>query len=145
MDSATVIKTVKEGQRQYQALDTWANQRSDEFEAIQTQVADLAQQIETQRAVASAETIRRLELELLQAQRDLEDAGRVLQSDFEAKQRELLSQVAVRVRTLATEYAEANGIDVVFPLESQPVIYVSDSIVITDAVIQLYDERYPVE
>ncbi len=69
----------------------------------------------------------------------------MLQSDFEAKQRDLLAQVAVRVRTLIAEYAEANGIEVVFPLASLPVAYIADSVIITEAVIQLYDERYPVE
>ncbi len=29
-------------------------------------------------------------------------------------------------------------------LESQPLVHIANSAVITDAVIQLYDERYPV-
>jgi Skp family chaperone for outer membrane proteins len=145
LDTERAIRSVKEGQRQLQVLDQWANQRADEVEAMQAQVNQLTQQLAAQRAVASAEAVRRLEDELRQAQRDLEDAGRTAQRDFAAKQTELLSQVAIRVRDIAGEYAEANGFDAIFPFESQPLVYVAESSIITDAVIRLYDERYPVE
>ena len=91
LDTQRAIKTVKEGQRQYQALDAWSNQRADEVEVMQNRVTELTQRLNTQRTVASPDVIRQLEESLLQAQRDLEDAGRTLQRDFEAKQMELLS------------------------------------------------------
>ncbi len=145
LDTQRAIKTVKEGQRQYQALDAWSSQRADEVEAIQNRETELTQRLNTQRTVASPDVIRQLEESLLQAQRDLEDAGRILQRDFEAKQMELLSQVATRVRDMASEYAEANGFDAIFMLESQPLVYIAESAVITNAVIRLYDERFPIE
>ena len=145
LDSERAIKTVKEGQRQLQILNEWANQKSDSVEGMQSRVAELTQQLNTQRTVASADAIRQLEDELLQAQRRFEDAGRTLQRDFEAKQRELLALVATRVRDLAGEYASSNGFDAIFMLESQPLVYISNSAVITDAVIQLYDERFPID
>ena len=145
LNTERAIKTVKEGQRQYQALDAWSNQRADEVEAKQNRVSELTQRLNTQRPIASADAIRQLEAELLQAQRDLEDAGRILQRDFEAKKMELLTQVATRIRDVAIDYAEANGFDAIFRLESQPLVYIADSTVITDAVIRLYDERFPIE
>jgi len=145
LDSERAIKTVKEGQRQLQILNEWANQKSDSVEGMQSSVAELTQQLNTQRTVASADAIRQLEDELLQAQRRFEDAGRALQRDFEAKQRELLALVATRVRDLAGEYASSNGFDAIFMLESQPLVYIADSAVITDAVIKLYDERFPID
>ncbi len=145
LDTERAIKTVKEGQRQYQALDAWGNKRSDEVEAMQDRVAELAQQLNAQRAVASPDAVSQLEKELLQAQRDLEDAGRALQRDFDVAQREFLAQVATRVREVASEYAAANDFDAVFMFESQPLVYVADSALITNAVIRLYNEKYPVE
>jgi hypothetical protein len=49
------------------------------------------------------------------------------------------------VRDITDEYARANGFDAIFMLESQPLLYVAESAVITDAVIRLYDQRYPVD
>ena len=145
LDSERAVKTVKEGQRQFQALDAWANQRSDEVEAVQNRVTELTQQLESQRTVASADAVRLLEGELLQAQRDLEDAARMLQRDYEKKRRELLAEVATRVRDVAGEYAETNGFDAIFMLESQPLVYVAESVIITDAVIRIYDQRFPID
>jgi len=144
LDTERAIKTVKEGQRQLQILDEWATQKSNDVEQMQSRVAELTQQLNAQRTVASADAIRKLEDNLLVAQRNVEDAGRALQRDFEAKQRELLALVATRVRDLAGEYASANGFDAIFMLESQPLVYIANSAVITDPVIQLYDERYPI-
>lgn len=145
LDTDRAVKGVQEGKRQLQALNEWSNQRSDEVEAMRDRMEELSQQLESQRAVASPDAVKRLETELLQARRDLEDSARVLKRDFDNKQRELLSQVALRIREIAREYAEANGFDAIFMLESQPMVYLKDSVVITDAVIQLYDERFPIE
>ena len=145
LDTDRAVKGVQEGKRQLQALNDWANQRSDEVEAMRDRAEELSQQLENQRAIASPDAITRLEAEFLQAQRDLEDAARVLKRDFDNKQRELLAQVALRIREIASEYAESNGFDAIFMLESQPMVYLKDSVVITDAVIQLYDERFPIE
>lgn len=145
LDTERAIQGVAEGRRQLAILDAWANQKSDEVEALRDRVTALGRQLEEQRPVASEETIARLERDLLQAQRDLEDAGRTLRRDFEAKQRELLAEVAVRVRTVASEYGASKGFEAIFALDAQPLIYIADSAVITDAVIRLYDERYPVE
>jgi len=145
LDTERAIKTVKEGQRQFQALDAWANQRAAEVEAIRNGVTELTQRLENQRTIASTDVIRQLENDLLKAQRELEDAGRTLQRDFEAKQMELLARVATRVRDVAGEYAAANDIDAIFLFESQPLVYVSESALITDAVIRLYDEQFPIE
>lgn len=145
LDTERAIKTVGEGQRQLQILDTWANQKADEIEALQNDVKELSGQLDAQRTIASDETISRLEKDLLQAQRGLEDAQRTLKRDFDEKQRELLAQVATRVRDVASEYAAAKGFDAIFMLESQPLVYIADSAVITDAVIRIYDERYPVD
>lgn len=144
LDTERAIKTVKEGQRQLQLLDEWSTQKSNEVEKLRSRVTELTQQLNAQRTVASADAIRQIEDQLLLAQRSFEDAGRALQRDFEAKQRELLALVATRVRDIAGEYATDNGLDAVFMLESQPLVFIANSAVITDAVIQLYDERYPV-
>lgn len=52
--------------------------------------------------------------------------------------------MATRVRDLAGEYAVANGFDAIFMFEMAPLVYVAASSIITDALIRLYDEHYPV-
>ena len=145
LDPEGAIRGVQEGRRQLAILDAWANQKSDEVEALRNRVADLSRQLDEQRPIASAEAVAKLEADLLQAQRDFEDAGRALRRDYDAKRRELLDGVAIRIRDIASEYGEANGFDAIFAIETQPLVFIADSAVITDAVIRLYDERYPVK
>ena len=144
LDTDRAIKTVKEGQRQYRILDEWSTQKSNEIEALRNRVNEIAEQINAQRTIATDEVITDLEDQFMAARRAFEDAGRELQRDFEAKQAELLALVATRVRDLAGEYAAANGFDAVLMFETTPLVYVADSAIITDAVIRLYDARYPV-
>ena len=145
LNTEQAIKYVQEGKRQFEALNAWADQKSDEVEALQKRVNELTDQYNTQRSIASADALGRIERDLLKAQRDLEDLGRSVQRDYEEKQRELLADVAYRVRTVASDFAKANDFDVVFTLDSQPLVYINDAVIITDGVIRLYDERFPID
>ena len=144
LDAERAVGSVKEGQRQLQALEAWGSPKRQQVEALRTRVADLTQQVAAQRNVASADVIKELENDLLKARRDFEDVGRAFNRDMESKQNEFLSQVATQIGAIASEYAAANGFDAVFVLNAQPLVYVADSVNITDAVIKLYDERYPI-
>jgi hypothetical protein len=46
---------------------------------------------------------------------------------------------------VAADYAAVNSIDAIFILNNQPLVYIAESAIITDAVIRLYDERFPIE
>jgi len=145
LDAERAVSTVKEGQRQLQALEAWASPRRQQLETMRTEGAQLAQQLNAQRTIASADAVKELENEFLRAQREFEDAGRAFEREMESKQNEFLAQVATRIGTVATEYAAAKGFDAVFVLNAQPLVYVADAANITDAVIKLYDEQYPVD
>jgi outer membrane protein len=145
LNTESVIRGVQEGRRQLAILEDWGKKKNDEIEVMRSRVIALSNQLDEQRPVASEEAVRKLEQDLLQAQRNLEDAGRKLRRDLEEKQRELLAEVAIRVRTVATDYGKANGFDAIFTLDAQPLVFVADSANITNEVIRLYDERFPVE
>lgn len=145
LDAERAVATVKEGQQQLQALDNWARPKRQGIEEMRTRVADLTQQLNSQRTIASEDVIKELEAQLLKAQRGFEDAGRAFNRDLEAKQTEFLAQVATRVGDVASEYAAANGFDAIFVLNAQPLVYVAEGADITDTVIGLYDQKYPVD
>jgi Skp family chaperone for outer membrane proteins len=144
LDTERAIRSTQEGRQQMRVLDAWANQRADEIEALRDRVNEIAQELNTQRTIATDEVISALERDFVAVRRELEDAGRALQRDLEAKRAELLAQVATRVRNISSEYAEANGFDAILMFETTPLVYVKDSAIITDQVIRLYDQRYPV-
>ena len=93
--------------------------------------------------MASPDVIAQLEKDVVAARRAFEDAGRTFNRDVEAKQNELLGDVALRLGQVASEYGKANDFDAVFTLQAQPLVFIADGADLTDTVIRLFDERYP--
>jgi Fe-S cluster biogenesis protein NfuA len=130
-------------QAKLREFEAWAEPERQRVEALQARMNDLRQQINQQSAVAAEEALQELRQRELDARREFEEARRAFQRQLEAKQNEFLGDVAVKVGTVASEYGQANGYDAIFVLNAQPLVYVAESADITDTIIKLYDERYP--
>lgn len=145
LDVEKAVSTVKEGRAQMQALEAWAKPRREELEKLRARAVELTNQLAAQRNVASEDVVSQLEKDVVQARRAFEDAGRAFNRDLDAKQGEMLGDVALRLGQVASEYGKANDFDAIFTLQAQPLIYVADGADVTDTVIRLFDERYPVQ
>jgi len=145
LDVEKAVSTVKEGQAQMQALEAWTKPRREELEQLRERAVELTNQLAAQRNVASADVVSQLEKDVVQARRAFEDAGRAFNRDLDAKQGEMLGDVALRLGQVASEYGKANDFDAIFTLQAQPLIYVADGANVTEIVIRLFDERYPVQ
>ena len=144
LDAERAVATVKEGQAKLSEFEAWAEPERQRVEAMRTKMNGLRQQINQQGAVTAEEALQELREQELDARREYEDAARSFQRQLEIKQNEFLGDVAVKVGTVASEYGEANGFDAIFVLNAQPLVYVAESVDITDTIIKLYDERFPV-
>ncbi len=144
VDAERAVATVGEGKRALAELEAWATPRRQELERLQAAAAAAVQDFEQRRAVVNEEEARQLEIQARAAARSFEDARRAFQRDSEAKQNEFLANVAVKVGAVASEYAKEKGFEAVFVLNAQPLIYVAESADLTDIVIRLYDQRFPV-
>lgn len=144
VDAERAVFQVGEGQAKVKEFEAWAEPQQKAVEAAAKRVAEIRTQIQQQRSVASPETQERLGREELEARRRFEDAKRNFERDREAKKEQLFGEVAVKVGQVASEYAAANEYDAVFVLGAQPLVYISDTADLTEIVIRLYDERFPV-
>jgi Skp family chaperone for outer membrane proteins len=145
LDAERAVLSVKEGAVRLKELETWATPRRDHLEQLKGQVAELNQRLAAQRSVASPEALAQLDRELVQAQRQLEDEARAFNRELPARRDAMLGELSAKIMTVATEYAEANGFDAIFLLGSHAVAYHSKTLDVTDAIIRLYDERYPAD
>jgi Skp family chaperone for outer membrane proteins len=143
LDAERAAVTVQEGVSQLKALETWANAQKATLELLQNDVIRRDQELTAQRGTVATEGLEQLERELRETQRELEDGARTFNREVAAKRRKLLGDIGDKIGQVASEYAEANGIDVVFLLGSQPMAYYSKKLDITDTVIRLYDARFP--
>jgi len=143
VDAERAVASVKEGQAKLREFEAWAEPERQRVEALQARMNDLRQQINQQSTVAAEEALEELRQRELDARREFEEARRAFQRQLEAKQNEFLGDVAVKVGTVASEYGKTNGYDAIFVLNAQPLVFVAESADITDTIIKLYDERYP--
>jgi len=143
VDAERAVATVREGQAKLRELEAWAEPERERIVELQNRLAEIQQRLAQQRSVASEEILAELQQEELQARRGLEDAGRRFERELERKQNEFLSDVAVKVGTVASDYGRANDYDAIFVLKAQPLVYVSESANLTEIVIRRYNERFP--
>lgn len=145
LDAQRAVGAVKEGRVQIKILEDWAAPRQASIGRLQAKLQELSDRYNAQRQVLTGDALGHLEQELVRAQRELEDEMRSFDREVTSRRERALGEVATKIVTLAGEYAEANGYDAVFLLGAQPVAYYAASLDITDAIIALYDERFPVK
>ena len=143
LDAERAVQQVAEGKAKLAELEKWAKPRRDEVARLQQEAASLNQELQQKRAVATPDALSELQQRARDAARKFEDARRQFQRDLDTKQNEFLSDVAVKVGTVASDYGRQQGYDAIFVLNAQPLVYVADGADVTDTVIRLYDQRFP--
>jgi outer membrane protein len=144
VDAERAVASVAEGKAKLVELEGWAEPRRAQLQELQQAAQAAEQELRTRGNVVSGEALRDLQNRVRDTARAFEDARRDFQRDLQKKQDEFLSDVAVKVGTVASDYGRANDYDAIFVLNAQPLIYVADAADLTDTVIRLYDQRFPV-
>ncbi len=143
VDAERAVREVGEGRAKLAELEAWAGPRRAELEQLQQEATELSRELQQKRPVATAEVVGDLEMRARDAVRRFEDARRAYERELARKQDEFLADVAVKVGTVASEYGREQGLDAIFVLNAQPLVYVSDAADLTDTVIRMYDQRFP--
>jgi len=143
VDAERAVREVAEGRAKLAELEAWVAPRRAELEQLQQEAGELSRELQQKRPVATSEALGDLEIRARDAVRRFEDARRAFERELSKKQDEFLADVAVKVGTVASDYGREQGLDAIFVLTAQPLIYVSDAADLTDTVIRLYDQRFP--
>ena len=136
---------VEEGKRKWSEFQRWQAPQQARLDTLRDQVMALREQLAKAQGTATPEQINEIQQREIDSVRAFEDARRVYERELDARQAEFLSTIANRISELGKEYAEANDYDAVFLMTAQPMVYVAPGVDITDVLIALYNERYPVE
>ncbi len=144
LDAEAAVAAVAEGKVQIKALEDWTKPRRERVEQLRQRGIELENQLNAQRNIAAPDVLAKLEKDLLMVSREFEDAGRIFNRDLDQKQNELLGEVAVKIGQVATEYGNANGYDAIFMLNAQPLAFIAEGADVTEIVVRLYDEKFPV-
>ena len=144
VDAERAVAQVEEGKAGLANLQAWQAPYQARLDRLRDQVLSLRDQLNAQEGTATPEAIAEIEKNQIDTMRQFEDARREYERQLEEKKTEVLAVITSKIGAIASEYAKANDYDAVFVLGAQPVIYVAESANLTDKVIEIFNQRYPV-
>jgi outer membrane protein len=137
------LASTDEGKVRLKELDDWARPRQEELGRLEKEINDLKGEMVTRQSAAGSDAVGDLNRRLVAKQREFEDKQRLAKRDFEEKQQGLLRELGGKLQEIITKYADQNRFTAVFILNPNDLAYLATSADITDTVIKLYNEKYP--
>lgn len=139
------IANTAEGKQAAAQLETDFLVRRKELEDLNKRISDLQQKLTASAAVLSDEERSKLTLEGQRLTRQLDRRQNEFQEDLTDAQNEVVSRIGRRIVDVLGKYAPNNGFGAVLDDSSQttPVLYSSTDI--TEQIVKVYDQTYPVK
>jgi len=141
------IVSTAEGKVASAELQSQFASRQTELEAMNKQINDLRQRLATCEGKCSQEEIARLTTQGQRMAQQLERKQTEYQDDVNAAQGDVVDRIGRKMVDVLDRYARENGYAVVLDSSSQntPILYASNQIDVTQDIIRLYDQNYPVK
>jgi outer membrane protein len=141
------IGSTAEGKQASAELQSQFAPRSTEIDSMTKQINDLQQKLQAGQGKLSQEEETRLTAEGQKMTQRLDRRRNDFQEDATAAQQEVLERIGRKMVDVLDRYARENGFSVVLDTSGQnsPILYASNQIDVTQDIIRLYDQQYPVK
>lgn len=139
------IVNTAEGKQAAAQLETEFMARRKELEDLSKKISDIQQRLATGEKTLSDEEKERLTLQGQRLSRQMERRQNEFQEDLNNAQSDVIARISRKLVEVVGKYAPSNGYSTVLDNSSQstPVMYASADI--TQEIVRLYDETYPVK
>lgn len=140
------IGSTAEGKQANAELQSQFAPRQAELQQIQKQIDDVRSRLQTGQTTLSEAETERLTDEGQRLTRTLQRKQQDLQADVSDASQDAINRIGRKMVTILDKYAKDHGYTVVLDTSTQqtPVIYASNQVDLTEAIVHLYDEQYPV-
>lgn len=141
------IGSTAEGKQASAELQSQFAPRSSEIDTLTKQINDIQQKLQTGQGKLSQDEEGRLTAEGQRLTQRLDRRRSDFQEDASAAQQDVLERIGRKMVDVLDKYARENGYSVVLDVSGQnsPILYASDQINVTQEIIKLYDQAYPVK
>jgi outer membrane protein len=141
------IVATAEGKVASAELQSQFASRQTELETMNKQINDLRQRLATCEGKCSQEEIAKLTTQGQRMAQQLERKQTEYQDDVNAAQGDVVDRIGRKMVDVLDRYARENGYAVVLDSSSQntPILYASNQVDVTQEIIRLYDQNYPVK
>jgi outer membrane protein len=141
------IVSTAEGKQASAELQSQFTPRQNELEGMNKQIADVRQRLDAGGAKLSQEETARLTRQGEVLSRQLQRKQDEYQEDVNAAQAEVFDRVGRKMVDVLDRYARENGYVVILDSSAQntPILFASTNIDVTQDIVHLYDQAYPVK
>lgn len=141
------ITRTQEGQKLARELQERYGPTRDQIESQQREIQSLRDQLNRGANTMSEDARRQLLREIQMKERDLKRDMEDAQAEFNQAQQEALNEISGKLMTVIDKYAKEKDFSIVLDVSSpqSPVLYAVNEILITNDIIQRYDQEHPVE
>ena len=147
VDVRQAIVATAEGKQASAELQSQFASRQSELEGLNKQITDIRQRLSAGGDKLSQEEATRLQRQGEVFTRQLQRKQDEYQEDVNAAQADVVDRIGRKMIDVLDRYSRENGFVVVFDSSAQnsPVLYKSTQIDITQDIIRLYDQAYPIK
>ncbi|HXW55927.1 MAG TPA: OmpH family outer membrane protein [Candidatus Cybelea sp.] len=147
LNMEVAITNTQEGKQAANELNAKFSPRQTELQNLQKQIQDINTRLQTGSNTLSDDEKYRLSREIDSLNRQYQRKQQEARDDYQDAQQDLINQLGRKMMTVLDKYSKDNGLAVVLDTSSQqtPVIYEASTIDITQDIIKLYDQTYPVK
>lgn len=141
------IISTAEGKQASAELQSKFASRQNEIENLNKQISDLQQRLQSSAGKLSQEEEARLRTDGQRKAQRLERMNNEYQEDVNAEQADVIDRIGRKMVDVLDRYARENGYVVVLDSSAQntPILFASTQIDVTQDIIRLYDQAYPVK
>jgi outer membrane protein len=141
------ITNTAEGKQAAAELQSQFAPRQTELENLRKEIDDLQTRLRTGANTLSDEERARLAAQGDQKTRIFQRKSQESQDDFNEAQREIVDRIGRKMIEILDKYSRENGYAIILDTSSQntPVIYAANQIDVTQDIVRLYDQSYPVK
>jgi outer membrane protein len=141
------IASTAEGKQAAAELQSQFAPRTTELQNLQKQIEDLRGRLQTGQSTLSDEEKARLSREGDQLTRTFQRKQQEFQDDTNDAQQDVVNRIGRKLVDVLNKYAKDNSYSIVLDDSSQqtPVLYAANPVDVTQDIIRLYDQSYPVK
>lgn len=141
------IASTAEGKQASAELQSQFAPRQNELENLNKQINDLRQQLAANQTTWSDEQKARAQTQGQRLAAQLDRKNNELNEDAQAAQGEVVDRIGRKMMDVLDRYSRENGYVAVFDTSAQssPILYASSNIDVTQEIIKLYDQAYPIK
>lgn len=118
--------------------------RRDQLQQEDKEITALQDRLQNQSSMLSDDEKYSLSRQLDEKQRRFKEEQSDDQADFQADTQEVIRTIGQKMVKLIGQYAEQHHFALVIDTQQIPVYFASKQVVITPAIVKLYDQTYPV-